>query len=886
MRFLAYNLQLRVSYEVMRQRSLQIEIIIPILLIIILNLGLTIFITERITAGFAREYAQKRLQGEIIELELLMAFPQKAHLFEREFPESIPFAIVSDRTRIVFNIDSMLMEKIQGLKFQEGKVTELKHNNLKYYALKKETEKATIYAMINEKDIPGFQSLSLIKEALIGGGLLLLILTSIILRTNLLRPIKSLIKDLKTGARLRTTGIRELDHLGSTINRAIEEIENRSEKYIILHKIAVELNTISELKSVLNNILEYSREILDAQYGALAIYDTYGRFSDLIVTGVETRPSILPEGKGILKLMQLSLTPVRISDIKKHPAFSGHLPEDHPEIVSFIGYPVFSVEGRPLGALYFANKRSGEFTEEDEAILRAITADIAIGLQREQVLDEMRRFKRIIESAFDMIVITDRDGNIVYVNKAFEIITGYSRNEALGKNPNILKSGFHNQEFYRNLWQTILSGHPWKGEFINRKKSGEIYIAAASIFPLLDNAGNITHFVSIQRDISEEKKLYEQLLRAQKMEAIGTLAGGIAHDFNNILTSILGYAELLKDSLSENKELLRYADIIEKSANRGADLAKKILTVTRKEHAEFRSVNINAIILETVEILRKSIPPEIEIELKLKEDLPNIRADYSQMSQVLMNLAINARDAMPEGGKLLIATDLVGSENGAANGIGPQRGMNFIKLTVEDTGSGIPLELQSKVFDPFFTTKEPDKGTGLGLYIVHSIITNHGGYINLYSEPGRGTRFNIYLPVFTEELKEAEIEESQEETVTGNVLIIDDEPYVCELYEDILGKAGFRVFTSTDPREGIRLFKEKDIDVVILDLVMPKLSGREVFQILRELKKEPKIILSSGYSAEIYSDISRMLEGGAKAFIQKPVSPKTLLMTIRRVLKA
>ncbi len=871
--------------NVMRQRSLQFQIIIPLLLAIILTLALTIIITEKITHRFTEEFAEKRLYAESIELEMLLNSPRRVHLFTEESPQFLPFIIVSEKSSVVFNIDSRLIEKIKALDIPEKKAFHFKYDSSAYYILKNTSKKSQIYVLINEKDIPGLKSLSLIKEALIGGGLLILMLASIILRAHLVRPLNNLINDLQIGKELRETGISELDHLGTTINVAMGEIEKRSERYLMLHKISVELNTISEIRNVLKNILEYSRDILEAQYGALATYDDYGKFSDLIVSGVKGKPSIMPEGRGILKFMQFSLTPVRIADIKRHPAFSGHLPEGHPDIKSFMGYPVFSREGKPLGALYFANKNTGEFTEDDVSILKAISSDVAIALQRERILEELRRFKRIIDSAFDMIVITDRDGNIIYVNKAFETVTGYPRSEALGKNPNILKSGLHDREFYRELWQRIQSGHAWKGEFINRKKSGEIYNAAASIFPLFDITGNITHFVSIQRDVSEEKKLYEQLLRAQKMEAIGTLAGGIAHDFNNILTSILGYAELLKDALSENKELFRYSEIIEKSANRGADLAKKILSVTKKEHAEFRPVNINTIILETVEILRKTIPPEIEIVLRLKENLPNIRADYSQMNQVMMNLAINARDAMPQGGKLFISTDIVGSENGAANGIGPQKGVNFIKITVEDTGSGIPLELQSKVFDPFFTTKEPDKGTGLGLYIVHSIITNHGGYINLYSEPDRGTRFNIYLPVYTEEIKETDLEETPDEKITGTVLVIDDEPYVCDLYKDILGKAGFKVFTATDPHEGVRLFKENEIDAVILDMIMPGLSGREVFQVLKQLKEDAKIILSSGYSADIYTDISRLLQSGAKAFIQKPLSPKTLIMTLRRVLR-
>lgn len=889
----------------MEQKSLQIQTILPILLSILLIIVLTVYITNGISERFAKEYAGKRLFAEAVELEALFTYGHEITPYKTwpgESESSIPFAIISKNstitsvTQLVFNISEETLNYIQTLEIPENKVVKIKvkedngegkgiSQDVSYYLLKRNIKDGKLFVMLNKAHMPGLKSLSLIKEAVVGGGLLILVLTAIILRINLMRPINALTNDMKKGNPLRQTNIKELDQLGQIINSQMKEIEERSEHYIMLHKIAVELNTLSDIKIVLKNIIEYSREILHARFAALAVYDERGRFADLIVSGPEKRPDYMPEGKGILQYLRLSLVPVRIDNIKKHPAFSGSFPEGHPDIESFLGYPVFSSDGRPIGAIYFANKINGAFTPEDESILKAISSDIAVALEREKTLEELKRFKRIIDSAFDMIVITDRDGNIVYVNKAFETVTGYSRAEALGQNPRLLKSGLHDTDFYKNLWQRILSGNPWKGEFINRKKSGELYNSQASIFPLFDHAGNITHFVSIQRDVTEEKKLYEHLLRAQKMEAIGTLAGGIAHDFNNILTSILGYAELLKDALLENQELYRYADIIDKSANRGADLAKKILTVTRKEHAEFRSINLNAVVMETVEILRKSIPKEIEIELKLRDELPNIRADYSQMSQVLMNLAINAKDAMPEGGRLFISTDIVGSENGAANGNIFQKGINFVKLTVEDTGTGIPKELHGKIFDPFFTTKDPGSGTGLGLYIVHSIVTNHGGYINLYSEPGKGTRFNVYLPVYlskdAEEISEAFIEDN----TTGTVLIIDDEPYVCDIYKDVLSKYGFKVFIATEPSEGIRIFKETHIDVVILDLIMPRMSGREVFQILRELNKESKIILSSGYSAELYSDINKMLEAGASSFIQKPVSPKTLVMTLRRILK-
>ncbi|RMG01864.1 MAG: response regulator, partial [Nitrospirae bacterium] len=470
--------------------------------------------------------------------------------------------------------------------------------------------------------------------------------------------------------------------------------------------------------------------------------------------------------------------------------------------------------------------------------------------------------------------------NITYVNPSFEQVTGYGRDEVIGKNPRILKSGLHDEEFYRKMWETISSGKPWKGEFVNKKKDGGLYTASAIIFPLIEK-GKITNYISIQRDISEEKKLYEQLLRAQKMEAIGTLAGGIAHDFNNILSAVLGYAEILRDEIPEDEKLIKSVDIIEQSAKRGASLAQKILNVTRKEKLQLKMSDINLVVEETLELLKRSIPKDIEIKAKLRRDIPEIRMDPGQIQQVIMNLIINARDAMPEGGTITVTTDMVGAENGAANGVKGESG--FVKVSVSDTGAGISKDMQSKIFDPFFTTKEQGRGTGLGLYIVHSIITNHGGYINLYSEPGRGTRFNIYLPVLQGGTEKEDAKTIEDLRGEGCVLVIDDEEHLRELVKDYLEPLGYQVLTASDGREGVRVFSQRreDIDLVILDMIMPGMNGAEVFQQIRSLKEDAKVLICSGYSHEGLAGIRELIKEGASGFIQKPFSKTTLATKVK-----
>lgn len=712
--------------------------------------------------------------------------------------------------------------------------------------------------------------------------ILILLITFIVLRKNLQRPLEAIISDLKAKVEIRQTGVTEIDTIGRAINDSIREVNKKTEQYQTLHNIAISIQESSSIDETLNIIIDSARAAIRSDLSAIALYTDEGRFKKLITRGTTTSPGKLPEGKGILEFMRLSLVPVRINDVRTHPAFSGIFPENHPIIENLLGYPIFSSDGKPIGALYFANKGGG-FTEEDEFMLKAICADAAIAIEKAENLSNLERFRIVIESAFDVIVITDEEGYIIYTNHAFESLTGYSSKDVINKKTNILKSGYHDEAFYKNLWDTIKGGQVWKGEFINRKKNGDIYYASSVIFPVKTEEG--LNYVSIQRDVTQEKKLYEQLLRAQKMEAIGTLAGGIAHDFNNLLTAILGYSELLLDEIKENSELYKPVTVIHNAAVRGGELANKILTVTRKEKMEVKVINMNEIIRNSLELLRRSIPLNIDIITNLKEDLPMIKADPAQMQQVIMNLAVNARDAMPEGGRLIIETDRVGIENGAANGL-PMNKTGFLKLSVSDTGCGIDAETQRRIFDPFFTTKDTGKGTGLGLYIVHSIITNHGGYINLYSEPGSGTRFNIYIPV-TGDLKEDE-ETQGIDDIRGNetILIIDDEPNIRDLCKDMLEPLGYNVISAEDGNHGIRVFKEMNdqIALVILDMIMPKMAGNEVFQILRTIKPDVKVILCSGYSHNGFTGIDRLIKEGAMGFIQKPFTKQTLGQTIRKTL--
>jgi PAS domain S-box-containing protein len=514
------------------------------------------------------------------------------------------------------------------------------------------------------------------------------------------------------------------------------------------------------------------------------------------------------------------------------------------------------------------------------ADVAGIIADVII---RKKLEDKHKLISAAIEQAGEGVLITDIQGNIQYANPAISNMTGYDVKELLGSKTGILNSGRQSHEFYKEMWETILSGKDWEGTLINKRRDGSFYDEKMVITPVKDRKARITNFVAIKMDITKEKRLEEQLLHAQKMDALGTLAGGVAHDFNNILTAVLGYAELLKDGMEEDNPQYKAVSIIEDSAKKGAALASSILNATRKEKFQFSIVNLNDTIKSSLELLSRTIPKIISIELGLEPDLPNIKGDTTQLQQIIINLTLNAKDAMPEGGKLFIGTGRSGKEHIVPNGLPAHE--EFIKLTVSDTGKGIEKDVINKIFDPFFTTKDRGSGTGLGLYIVHSIVSNHGGHINFYSEPGHGTTINIYFPAINESPRAEELSEDEDFTGSGTVLVIDDEPNVRELSQDMLQGLGYSVITAADGKEGIEIYRNKTIDIVVLDMIMPVMNGPEVFKNLKAIDPEVSVIIVSGYDSEGFAGIKGLMESGVKGFVQKPFTQKAISKVLKQALK-
>ena len=485
-----------------------------------------------------------------------------------------------------------------------------------------------------------------------------------------------------------------------------------------------------------------------------------------------------------------------------------------------------------------------------------------------------------------IVAITDQTGKITYANDKFCEISKYSREELLGQDHRLVNSAYHPKEFIRSLWTTIASGKVWRGEIRNRAKDGTIYWVDTTIVPFLNQYGKPYQYVAIRYDITEQKRVENQLLRAQRMESIGTLAGGIAHDFNNILAPVLMATEMLQ--LGDfDKETKRWLAIIRENAERGADLVKQVLTFARGMEGERVMVQVKHIIKDLIKVLKQTLPKSINVRSDLEPDLWIIRADPTQIHQVLMNLCINSRDAMPLGGTLHIAAENVELDENYARVHLDARPGEYLMISVSDTGDGIPAEIQDRIFDPFFTTKEMGKGTGLGLASALTIVRSHGGFINVYSDIGRGTKFSVYIPV-------AKLEEDSKKTVQigsmphGSnelILVVDDEENIREIARATLEKFGYRVLTAADGTDAMAIYAQQfgEISLILTDIAMPYMDGTALIRAVRKIDPDSKIVAMSGLmNTEQTAELQSL---NVNAFLSKPYTAESLLKILAGLLQ-
>ncbi len=498
---------------------------------------------------------------------------------------------------------------------------------------------------------------------------------------------------------------------------------------------------------------------------------------------------------------------------------------------------------------------------------------------------ENRLLATALSHASEAVAITDAEGRIVYVNRAFEEITGYSRHEVHGQNPRLLKSGRHDAAFYRDLWAMITAGRAWRGRMHNRRKDGSLYTENCCITPLRDERGALTHFVAVKRDISHELQLEEQLVQSRKMEAVGRLAGGIAHDFNNILQVITGNVSMAAMDAPPGHPVHGSLDEISRASQRAVNLVQQLLAFSRRQELRLRPAELGALIHDTARMIRRLIGEDITLVLAPAAGPLTARVDPGRIEQVLLNLCVNARDAMPDGGRISIEMELCDLAEGDCLGRPDATPGRYVVVSVSDEGIGIPQEIQHRIFEPFFSTKEVGRGTGLGLATVYAIVRQHGGFINLQSEVGCGTTFRFHLPHAPEAVAEASPESGPDlASLQGRgetILFAEDDEQVLVIAQRVLGQAGYRVLAARDGSEALAIHAAHrgPIHLAILDVVMPQRNGRQTHDELRRRDPRLPVLFATGYSYHHLQD--GLIE--QSQVLRKPFAPHELLGRVRQV---
>jgi PAS domain S-box-containing protein len=547
------------------------------------------------------------------------------------------------------------------------------------------------------------------------------------------------------------------------------------------------------------------------------------------------------------------------------------------------GYRIMETRHRRKDGSTFPTETTIRYSELNRSYIVAVVRDIT---ERKKADQHLKLISSALEAAANAFVITDRSGVIEWVNTAFTTLTGYSCAEVNGLNPRVLNSGTHDRAYFKNLWDTINAGNVWQGEIINRRKDGKLYTEDMTVTPVRDELNEITHFIAVKQDITARKLLEAQFLRAQRMESVGTLAGGIAHDLNNVLGPILMAAEVLQDEVKDvqGRKMLK---VLEASARHGADLVRQVLAFARGVEGKRILLNPVHILHELENVIRDTFPKNIDFNLDARRDIWSVEADPTQLNQVFTNLCVNARDAMPNGGGLNLAIENVVLDEMYADMNTDAAPGDYVMITVEDTGSGIPADIRDKIFEPFFTTKEIGKGTGLGLSTTAGIVRSHGGFIRVYSEMGKGTSFKVYLHAnSSKEAEEAAGEVTPLPRGNGEtVLVVDDEERMRAAVQSTLERFGYRVMLANNGAEAVASYVQnrEGIAIVLTDMAMPIMDGPATIVALKALNPKVKIIASGGLATE--SDTARVIEAGVKQFVPKPYTAETLLTALAEALQ-
>jgi PAS domain S-box-containing protein len=622
------------------------------------------------------------------------------------------------------------------------------------------------------------------------------------------------------------------------------------------------------------------------------------RFRALIEHGADAVALVAPDGTLLFASHSierlLGFAPV---ELVGHPGFEQVHPDDVPRVYSALR-DIIASPGTPAGLELRWRHKDGSWRNIDavavdrlaEPAVGAIVVNFRDVTERHTAEAALReseeRYRTLVEGVRDIIFALSPEGTIASLNPAFETITGWRREEWVGQPFERL---VHPEDLPLAL---ELLGRVVRGElrpasqFRVRTAKGDYRVGEFSATPQLRES-RLVGILGIGRDVTERVQLEQQLRQAQKMEAVGRLAGGIAHDFNNILTAITGYADLLLEDLGATDPRRQDADEIHKAADRAAGLTRQLLAFSRQQVLQPTVIEVNKLVGDLEKMLRRLLGEDVELTTRLAPTTGRVKADPGQLEQVIMNLAVNARDAMPTGGKLTLETGNMDLDESYATDHYPARAGPFVMLAVSDTGIGMSEETQAHMFEPFFTTKEKGKGTGLGLATVYGIIKQSGGFVWVYSELGHGTTFKLYLPR-VQELAERASEPAQAPARpargTETVLVVEDEAPVRSIARQVLERHGYTVLEAPSAEAALDLVTRYSgtIHLLLTDVVMPGLNGRELATKLASLRPDARVIFMSGYTDDAVTRHG-VLEPGS-AYVQKPFTPDAIARRVREVL--
>ncbi len=550
--------------------------------------------------------------------------------------------------------------------------------------------------------------------------------------------------------------------------------------------------------------------------------------------------------------------------------------------IDWLGVPL-KIKGHAIGVLVVQTYSPGvRYGAEEKNILMFVSEQVAMAIERKRTESELRRSEQknraILSAIPDLMFLLDKDGIFLDYKAEKDSDLLASPEMFLGRQVGDVLPPALADLTMKNIARVLSTRRVQVFEYEVEINGSLQYEEARCALCGSDEV------LVVIRNITENRRLERQVLQAQKMESLGTLAGGIAHDFNNILAGILGYASFLKSQLDPGHDHFKYVDTIERSASRAADLTSKLLSFTRGDKVNFRPLSLNRLVGETLEIIRRTFDRSIRVETVLEGELPTIEGDAGQIQQVLMNLFVNARDAMPGGGELSVATTvaLIGAGDlQAPSWVKPGA---FVQVSIRDSGSGMNRDVQARIFDPFFTTKAKGQGSGLGLSVVYGIVKGHEGFVTVDSHPGRGTVFHVFLPVSG---RPEILEKDRSEPPPGRgelILAVDDEEDIRSFIHDMLQSHNYRVLSAASGDQALEIYAARghEIALVILDMVMPGLGGEDTFLRMKAINPEVKALLSTGYSQD--GPAGEIIGKGVRGFIQKPYDFSRLLIMLRRVL--